>query len=397
MAHPGASRRPSVGTSHGEILQLVRRFPEISRSDIARATGLALSTASQRVDDLIRSELLVDAGLRASRGGRRATRLEIGRGRGRIGLILIAPGHSEVRIVNLHGETLADRPAADTPLTDPQQALERLYATLIRLSREEAPAVTLDCVAIVVAAPVEQSTGTVTSPAALPGWHGTPIAEIVSSLTDIPIFVENLSNMEALAERAHTPDDPNLITVALSDHIGCGIIVHGELYRGAFGSAGEIGHNSVPADAVVSCTCTAPNCLESTASGRAIAHRLRESGFDVTDLDDIVRLGNGTQREAVDIVRAAGRLIGTAVAAVVNFFDPQQVVVSGPLASCVPLTSAIRATIMEQALPANTAQLSVRITELGNDAALRGAAYLCADVLLSPQRVDETLASSPQK
>jgi predicted NBD/HSP70 family sugar kinase len=209
----------------------------------------------------------------------------------------------------------------------------------------------------------------------------------------VPVLVENSSNLEAMAEFVSAPNPAQeLISVSLGDHIGCGLISGGKLHRGAFGAAGEIGHNAMAAEAVVDCSCTAPNCLESVASARAIAARLRKVGLEVDSVADVVGLASADTIAAVEVMREAGRLIGTALAALVNFFDPEEVVLSGPLSTSVPLVRAIRAVVYEHALPLNTAQLSIRVSTIGADAALIGATERSLEYLLSAERIDSLVS-----
>lgn len=394
MAITTTPGRGAGNATHGEILQIIRHSSDVSRSDISRETGLALSTTSLRVDALIKHRLVTESGRRASRGGRRAIGLRIDPAAGRFGIMLVAPKHSEVRVVDFSGTPVATAPMPELDLSRPSEAMHAMWKELVGLLPPgELSPDDLACVCVVVGGPVQFSTGAVVSPATMPGWHGVSVTDLMSELTSVPVLVENLSNLEAMAEFAATDRRvTQLMSVGLGDYIGCGLVVNGELYRGASGAAGEIGHSSVPATAVVPCTCSAPNCLEASASGRAIAFLMKQAGLQVDSIADVVRHGNGDSLAAIDIVRQAGRVIGTSLVSAVNFFNPNEIVLSGPLSACVPLVRSLQAVVLEQALPLNTADLTIRESTVGDQAALLGAANLSLTYLLSVERIDSLIS-----
>jgi predicted NBD/HSP70 family sugar kinase len=387
--------RAGLTASHGEIFNLIRLTPNISRSEIARETALALSTASSRVDSLIQNGLVVEVGQLESRGGRRAIGLTVNGAAGRFGIILVAPGSQQVRVVDFSGAVLASHPLPNLSLGNPEIAMKELFSELVTLVASVPGTDEIACVCVAVDSLVEYPTGTLMTPAPLPGWHGFSVRASLAQLTDVPVLVEKLANLEAIAERLEVPHrTPDLMAVVLGDHIGCGIVIKGELYRGAFGAAGEIGHSSVLAESVVPCTCSAPSCLDSTASARAIAVLMRRAGLSVDSVADVVEIGNSNSIEGSEIVRTAGRLIGGTIANAINLINPDQLVISGPLSECVPLIRAVRSVVLEQALSLNTSQMHIRVSGLGADSALRGAAVSALDFLLSVERIDGILADS---
>ncbi|MCU1529130.1 MAG: hypothetical protein JWP75_2893, partial [Frondihabitans sp.] len=162
-------------------------------------------------------------------------------------------------------------------------------------------------------------------------------------------------------------------------------------HRGIGGAAGEISHMAVDGVSVISCTCGVPNCLESVASGGALVASLRAQGFEAETAPDVVALGARGEPVALDALREAGMLIGQALAGVVNFFNPREVVLAGSMSASLPLVAAIRAELFQRCLPLVARDLEVRATRNPQVAGLRGATLLVLDEVLAPARIDSLL------
>jgi predicted NBD/HSP70 family sugar kinase len=170
--------------------------------------------------------------------------------------------------------------------------------------------------------------------------------------------------------------------VNLGDRIGCGIITGGTVYHGANGAAGEISHvraASVDLETARLCGCGQRGCLETIASGAALMASLPELALSSTD--DLVSRVHGGDPAASLAVRTAGWHLGEVLAVVVNFFNPEVLVLGGSLAAAEPLVASVRAAVYERCLP--MASEAVRIVTAANalEAGVRGAAWLILDRL----------------
>jgi predicted NBD/HSP70 family sugar kinase len=110
---------------------------------------------------------------------------------------------------------------------------------------------------------------------------------------------------------------------------------------------------------------------------------LAEQGIAVGRPSDVVALVDDGIPEATALVRNAGRLIGEVLTVLVNFINPDAIVVGGSLSRAEPLISAIRAAVYERCLPLATRDLEIAVTRSGPDAALLGAGILLLDAVLS--------------
>ncbi len=205
--------------------------------------------------------------------------------------------------------------------------------------------------------PVDVKAGVVPNAPQLPGWHDVPLVRVMSERLGLPVWLENDASAAALGEHAFGAGRGTLhmLYLTVSTGIGGGIIIEGRLYRGASGSAGELGHVMIDMNGPV-CGCGARGCLEALASGTAIARRgeelvtrgeskvlaeLREREGPVTAemMKRAADLGDAAGREAF---RQGGHYLGVALASYVNIFNPQAILIGGGVAQAGDL-------LMEQA------------------------------------------------
>lgn len=381
--------------SAGDILRLIRESDAMSRSTLARLTGLAPSTVSLRVESLLALGLVQESGSEESRGGRRARRLELVGGAGFVAAVDIGANHVRIVLSDLTGAALADSdettegamPVSDDPAT----TVESLWGRIMTLAESRGlDERTFRGAAISIPAPIEYPSGRIVTPSFMPTWHEADLPGLFAGYTESPVLVENDANLIALfesTERGRT-DENQLLAVKIGTRIGCGILASGRLHRGIGGAAGEISHMAVDGVSMIPCTCGVPNCLESVASGGALAASLRARGLDAESATDVVALGARGEPLALDALREAGARIGQALAGIVNFFNPREVVLAGSMSASLPLVAAIRAELFQKCLPLVAHDLEVRATRDPQVAGIRGATLLALDEVLAPARID---------
>jgi predicted NBD/HSP70 family sugar kinase len=227
----------------------------------------------------------------------------------------------------------------------------------------------------------------------MPGWHDFPIPSAFGRY-GCPVFVDNDVNVMALGEMGVAGSVQDVLVVKVGTGIGCGIIVDGDVYRGAQGSAGDIGHIHVPcADGrEVVCRCGQLNCLEAIAGGGALLRDARAAGMPVTTTREVVEraaLGDG---QALELVRGAGRTIGTVLAALVNFFNPHRIVMTGGVARAgVPLLAGIRESVYARSMPLAARALEITVSDAPDLSGRVGAALMAIEGYLDEDSVSEAL------
>ena len=180
------------------------------------------------------------------------------------------------------------------------------------------------------------------------GWREVPLVEMIARGTGLPVVLDNDANCFAFGEwwLGAGRGAERLIGLTLGTGIGGGIVLGGEIYRGASDAAGEVGHMSVH-HAGRLCACGSRGCVEAYASGTAIAARAAEGIGGGTDssLSALVRDPAGITSRAVCEAAAAGdphaarvldeaaRMLGVAVANLIHIFNPDVIVVGGGVAA----------------------------------------------------------------
>ena len=392
----GAIVRSGPGSA-SNLLRLISSGEATTRAGLAAATGLARSTVSQRVDALIASQLVYEAGEGASTGGRPPVVLAFNRGAGVVLAADLGATHCRLAVADL-GAYLLEELTADLEIaTGPDHVLgwvaERFEELLARCGRSVAD---VRGIGIGVPGPVDFHTGQAVHPPIMPGWDGVSIPARLQARFDVPVLVDNDVNIMALGEWSTTwPEVDHLLLVKVGTGIGCGVVSGGRVHRGADGAAGDIGHIRISGHDDAICRCGNLACVEAVAGGAALARQLRADGFDARSSRDVVRLATEGNATATRRVRAAGRLIGEVLASLVNFFNPNVIVVGGDLAEVRDqLLAGIREVVYQRSLPLATRHLQIAQSALGDRAGAVGAAVMAVAYVLSPEKVEESLLAA---
>ncbi|AJT62831.1 ROK family transcriptional regulator [Streptomyces chattanoogensis] len=363
--------------SAAQVLELVANGTAASRADLVRESGLAASTVSARVQELVDAGLLTESGEGVSRGGRRPRLLRVA-DHGAVALAAdLGSRHIRTGAVGLTGTAWDVEECAFDLTAGPGPALDVLAERLTALAdRQRAAGRTVRGVGIGFPGPVDTADGRIIAPSRMPGWHLFALRDRLADRLGLPVLLDNDANVLALGEhRAAHPALRHLVVVKAGRGIGAGIISDGRLYRGARGSAGDISHVRVDEAARLPCSCGNVGCLETVASGAAIGAALRAQGFRADSTTDILRLVGNGEPHATTLVRQAGRDIGAVLAVVVNFFNPEAVILGGALSGAEPLVAAVRGMLYERCLPMATGELVIKAAARGPDAGLLGAGH----------------------
>jgi predicted NBD/HSP70 family sugar kinase len=354
----------------------------VSRAEIARRTGLSRSTVSSLVSELQSDGLVVEreepGAAHGEQGGRPPILLAFDASAG--AALGIDFGHSHVRVAvsDLSSNILAERSA---PMDIDHAAHEGLDVAL-ELIGEALDEAGVERSRVIGAGlglpgPVDQIDGVIGSSAILPGWVGVAAGEEMRRRLDVPVSVDNDANLGALAELTHGAGRgaSELVYLKVSSGIGAGLILGGRLHRGTGGVAGELGHILVAPEGAV-CRCGNRGCLETAASTGALLEMLRRSHGELT-VAEMLRLARDGDLGCRRVIADAGRVVGSAVAVVLNLLNPQLLVVGGDLAEAGDLLlDGVRSSVRLAALPAAADAAGVVAGVLGERAQVLGALAL---------------------
>ncbi|HEX6197855.1 MAG TPA: ROK family transcriptional regulator [Jiangellaceae bacterium] len=385
---------PPLSFGAAWLLRMLRDGVPRTRSEIAEITGLARSTVAQRVDALLSSDLVGAAGEARSTGGRPPTRFAFNP----LARIVLAADvgatHIHLAVTDLGANVLAEHHENLDIALGPETVLSRVAEHGRRLIAEAGrPPDELVGIGVGLPGPVEHATGRPISPPIMPGWDGFDVPGFMQAEFDRITVVDNDVNIMALGEHFSVyPDVANLVFVKVATGIGSGIIIDGELRRGAQGSAGDLGHLHVPHDEEVVCHCGNIGCLEAVASGKAIAAKLRAAGIDADTSADVVGLARAGSAETIPLVRDAGRMIGEVLASVVSLLNPSVIVLGGPIAEAGEgLLAGVREVVYRRSLPLATQHLRIVRSQLGDRSGAVGAAVELIEHVLDPDHIDALL------
>lgn len=384
--------------SQAQTLALLRARGPLSRTDIADATGYSRSKITAVVQQLTDLGIVEEIGDGESSGGRRPRVLSFKPEFGYLVGVDMGATSLDIALANFNGAIIArSTHAIDVRSGAPATLTLLRDHLLIHLNERDIPTSKVYAIGIGVPGPVDFAAGRLISPPIMPGWDGYPIREFLGeTFSQAVIIVDNDVNVMALGElRAGAGSShENFIFVKVGTGIGAGIVCKGEVYRGADGCAGDIGHicadNNGP-----TCHCGNIGCLEAIAAGPPIAARALEvaraggspilqkyaeaGGGKLTALD-VGRAAAEGDAAANEIIHDSGRIIGEVLAGLVNFFNPSLILIGGGVSSIGhQFLAAIRRGVLHRSLPLSTRHLHIDISRMGQNAGVTGAIALAME------------------
>jgi predicted NBD/HSP70 family sugar kinase len=353
-----------------------------SRAELSRITGLSRSTISTLIADLQAAGLVTersDAAPGGAQGGRPGVLVALDRSAGVVVAVDFGHRRRRVTIYDLAHNVLIES-ARDLDITAPAQPSLDTAAKVVEELLAEAGLGHADVVGVGMGlpGPISRDTGTLGSATILPSWNTIPVAAAMGGRLGLPVFADNDANLGALAETTFgaARGSSEVAYLKLSSGIGAGLVVGGRLFRGANGTAGEIGHTMTDPNGLV-CRCGNRGCLETLAGELGIVDVLRRShGTDLT-LDDVLRLAAEGDLGCRRAIADAGGHIGRATAALCNLVNPERIVVGGSLSAAGEmLLGPLRSAIERHAVPSAARDVTIVRGELGSRTETLGALAL---------------------
>lgn len=369
------------------VLRLLHFHGPATRSDLVASTGFNRSTVGSLTSELVKLGLVRERPGVVSGKGRPSNVVEPVSTSAHVLAFDVTPSSVGAARVGLGGYMLQVRRRLHSTSPHDVPAVVALIATLAREMQAKAAPGSV-CLGLIVSVPgsVRQPDGLVRRSPPL-GWHEVPFADLLRAAThhEYPVSVGNDGDLGVVAEylRGAARGAQDVLYVRGEVGVGGGVVVDGELLKGAGGYAGEVGHLVVKPGGRV-CSCGARGCWEAeigdAALIRAVGRDPREA--DIEDVLSDVAIGN---RRAIAGVRKTGEWVGLGLASLVNIFNPRVVVLGGTLGALYPTMEQTLAASYSRALgPMREQALLVR-SDLGSDAQLVGGAEVAfADVLEDP-------------
>ncbi len=403
------TNRYTITATEKLLVDLVRKYGEISKADLASFTDYSRTKITSCVDTLLDKNIFTVNDATEYTGGRRSRKYSLNGGFGLFAGVDIGATSIDLGIADFSGKMRVRYSEPASVKDGPIMVLGRVCSLIETVLKENnLDPETLSGIGIGVPGPVDFSVGALVSPPIMPGWDHYPIIQTIQQwFPSAIVVVDNDVNVMALGEvyQGAAKGIDNLIFVKIGTGIGAGIICEGKIYRGANGCAGDIGHISVDKAGPL-CHCGNKGCLEALAAGPAIAERALtaaqagespillkyyENNGNVLHAEDVGYASREGDALAFQVIRESGQYVGDVLASMVNFYNPSMIVIGGGVSNLGDLLlSSIRQTVLRRSLPLATRELMIVFSDIGSDAGVIGAINLAIDNIfnLSPTRVE---------
>jgi predicted NBD/HSP70 family sugar kinase len=324
-----ASSETARNINRSVVLNLIRRKQPISRADLARVSGLQRSTVSVITEQLIDESWVIDGPTERLPRGRRPTFLRLNEKRA----ILVAdirPAQITVGLADVNGNLL-EQVVFPTP-ADAAAGAQKISARMHDLMRSH-PALVFEGVGISLPGRFEPASNRILFAPNLK-WRQFDLKGALERSVGLRVELENAANACVLAEIwfGHAENVRDMVVVTVSEGIGTGIFLNGQLMRGSHGMAGEFGHVSLDPSGPL-CTCGRRGCWEVYASNRAGARYYEEKNGASEEFPFQELLGrvNSGDANAIDALEKTARALGQGMRMLVAGLAPEEIVVVGEI------------------------------------------------------------------
>lgn len=394
-----ATRHTTRDINRQILLNLVREHQPVSRADLARQMGIGRGMITSLVGELIDDGFLYEGSTINAPRGRKPMMLYV-RTQDRLAIAIdVRFSKTYLMLSDLAGNSIALE-SFDT-VVEPDALVRLLAQRIKRMLNANHAEKKCNGIGLVIPGMVDQETGRVLNAPQL-GWRDVDVSMALAAATGYEVHIENAPIACAVAQMwlgergAETPRD--FIYLTVSDGVGTGIVMNGEVVRGHAFTAGEFGHISVEPNGP-SCLCGARGCLEAYTSNLATLSRymgrefsrgearrlLSESGLTITDVVARAKDGDADAQAALAVT---ARYLGRGLAVIVNALNPAQIFVGGEINDVwEQLEPIMREGIAERALTETAARTPLLADPASSHPRLRGAVALVAAPVFAAPRV----------
>jgi len=395
VAHRGTPRE----INRQIVLNLVRARQPVSRADLARVTGTRRGAISLIVNDLIAQGRLYEGAKGETARGRKPQFLYIDTRNRCVAAVDVRPTRTSFMITDLLNEPLIGVSMFATP-TDPHRFVKRLAERVRRTLDDHRELGRCEGIGLIVPGMVD-STGSSIAFAPRLGWRDVALRDLLARETGLAVHIENSGRACALAQAWSVPREMgrsrDFVFLSVSDGLGVGVVVNGEVVRGRHNVAGEFGHTPLDVDGPP-CACGASGCWEAFVSNIATLSRYfgRElsphgpipSEIASFTVDDLIARARGGDRKALAALQATARYLGLGLASVVNAADPARIFLSGEILEAWDLIEeTVRAALASRVLAPAASSTEITLVSAREQPRLRGAAALVTAPLFAAPRI----------
>lgn len=378
------------------IMDIVRRSGPVSRTEISKLTEINIVTISNYVNNYIDKGFIVEKGLDISTGGRKPTLLELNAKGGYVISVDVGPKKVKCAMTDLSVNVVAKK-AVNRPTGDMEEVIN-VSLDLIQdiMNQANVEKEKIRGIGFGISGVIDDVAGTVRDTNHKRGKTSSSYATLrleAEKRFGIDTFIGNDATCAAYGEKRLTIDADVENMLYIYSDVGCGIIIKGEIYSGAGGSAGEIqlaidqtGEEgvSMPSDEFyylrplgvdLGMVQEAKKIIDKGIGTKILEYA--HGKMDNIALEDIINAGRDGDKVATDLIETAGIGLGTRVAYLINLFNPEVVVVGGGIEKAGELIlESIRKAVRKLAFEEPASRVRIIPSGLGEDAVSLGACCL---------------------
>jgi predicted NBD/HSP70 family sugar kinase len=392
-----ATRGTTRAINRRIALNLIRTSQPISRADLARLMRIRRGAVSLLVGQLIEAGDVYEGATGEAKRGRKPTFLYIDSRQRCVVAVDIRPTRTFVMVTDLVGRQLASVTTFPTE-HDPRRFVTGLVKRVKAILVEHQDLGRCQGVGVVVPGMVDAEAGRVLRAPNL-GWRDLSLRDPIAAGLGLPVQIENSGKACALALLWATREGQahrNFVYLTVSDGLGVGVVLDGQLVRGQHNIAGEFGHVPLNVDGP-RCGCGATGCWEAYVSnlatlsryfGRDLRDRPASAALSTLSIDDLIARARGGDGKALAALLSTGRYLGLGLGSVVNAIDPAHVYIGGEITAAWDLIEAtVRSALAERALTPPAGATPITVVPPDQYPRLRGAAALIAAPAFAKEEV----------
>jgi predicted NBD/HSP70 family sugar kinase len=382
-----------------EILEILRKRGPISRPDISRDMGINVVTISSCIDEFIKHNLVFEKSLDISEGGRRPVLLDLNPKAG----FVIGVGLNLMNMVgllvdfkgNIITKTQVTRPKAS--VGEISESILEIVREILRRSKEYASSI--HGIGVGVAGLINKSDGAIHWPQKTGHYYtyatvDVPLRGLLEKEFNLPILIENDATSACFGEYWLGLGENYKNILYMFSGVGCGIMINGDLYRGAQGYAGEVSIYNYKEQDNFNCQ-TGSNCflkrwdidlgivedvrtnlLRDTEKGDEFS-RITQTAVENIDLKTVFSAARAQNTLALGAIESAARRLGIKIAYLVNLLNPEIVIIGGGLEEAGDeFLRKVSSTVKEWAFRESAENLKITYSQLRENAVALGAASL---------------------
>ena len=311
------------------ILNVLRREGSLSRTQLTEISGLSVGAVSQIIHELVQTDWIHEVGEGDYTGGRRQVLLRLNSSAGYALGVKVMERRAVCAVTNFEARVLHYHEQAIDTSHKPEAFCDAL-AAMVRdlIARTQVPIDKLFGVGVGLAGVIYSNKGLVRySP--FFGWSDVPLAAMLQARIGLPVIIENDVNTLTITEhlfgagRHHN----DVAVVTIGRGIGMGMIINGQLYRGAQGGAGELGHIVVDVERARRGEAATIEAI--AADPVVIEHFQTRNGQASATLRTIIEAAQSGDEYAQMALQESGETIGMALSTVINMLSPEMLIISG--------------------------------------------------------------------